>query len=267
MGDRPPGTPAAAARPRILDFGEWWVYKAQNDPRKEKNMPPSHKARGPGALWSLVVALVVALIVAIPAATPAPAQDRAGVFDHYLLALSWMPAFCTIEGDRRMDTRCEPGARLGWVVHGLWPQHAGGAWPEYCHTAHRNPSRRETAGEADLFGTAGAAWHQWNKHGRCTGLSSRDYYALTRTAFAALTLPEVFSAIDEPLIVAPEVIEAAFIEVNPALSPEMMITTCRDSSIVELRLCLTRDLTPRPCDEALFLRECALDAARLPPLR
>lgn len=259
MGDRPPGTPAAAARPRILDFGEWTVYKAQNIPRKEKNMPPSDKARSLGA--------VLALIVSAFAAMPALAQDRAGEFDHYLLALSWMPAFCTVEGDRRMDARCASGTRLGWVVHGLWPQHAGGAWPEYCTTAQRNPSRRETAAETEIFGTPGAAWHQWNKHGRCTGLSSRDYFALTRAAFGALTLPEVFAAIDAPLIVAPEVIEAAFIEANTDFSPEMMITTCRDSSIVELRLCLNRDLAPRPCDEALFLRECALDAARLHPLR
>jgi len=263
MGDRPPGTPAAAARPRILDFGECWVYKTQNHARKEQNMSTAHKARN---LWA-VLALMIATLVAALGAAPAAAQDRAGDFDHYLLALSWMPAFCAHQGDRRGDARCEPGTRLGWMVHGLWPQHQGGAWPEYCLTAHRDPSRRETAAEADLFGASGAAWHQWNKHGRCTGLSPRDYYALTRAALRGLTLPDVFAAIETPLIIAPEVIEAAFIEANPALAPEMMVTTCTHSAIVELRLCLTRDLAPRPCDEALFLRECALNAARLHPLR
>jgi len=207
------------------------------------------------------------LIVAGLTLPPAGAQDRAGQFDHYLLALSWMPAFCALEGDRRADARCAPGTGLGWMVHGLWPQHAGGDWPEYCQTAERAPSRRETAAQADLFGAAGAAWHQWNKHGRCTGLSAATYYALTREALAQLVLPEVFDAIRTPLSVAPEVVEAAFIEANPALTQEMMITTCRNGAIVELRLCLTRGLEPRPCERALLRRECTLGAARLEALR
>lgn len=207
------------------------------------------------------------LLSACLLAMPATAQDRAGAFDHYLLALSWMPAYCALEGDRREDTRCAPGTRLGWMVHGLWPQHAGGAWPEYCATTERAPSRRETAAQADLFGAAGPAWHQWNKHGRCTGLDAAGYYALTREALDRLVLPDVFERVEAPLILAPEVVEAAFIEVNPALTSDMMITTCRGNAIVELRLCMTRDLEPRPCDEALFHRACSLDAARLAPLR
>lgn len=207
-----------------------------------------------------------ALIIAAPGAQ-AHAQNRAGDFDHYLLALSWMPAFCELEGDARDDPRCEAGSAHGWMVHGLWPQHRGGAWPEYCTTAHPAPSRRETAAQSDLYGTGGAAWHQWNKHGRCTGLSAPDYYRLTRLALDRLTLPAIFGQIDRALVVAPEVIEDAFIEANAGLDETMMITTCRNDALVELRLCLTRELEPRPCDREIALRECALDAARLHPLR
>ncbi len=207
------------------------------------------------------------LIAACLLISTAAAQDRAGRFDHYLLALSWIPAYCVFDGDQRADPRCAQGAGLGWVVHGLWPQHEGGGWPEYCPTPERSPTRRETAGQADLFGAAGSAWHQWNKHGRCTGLSADDYYSLTREALSRLTLPEIFSAIHAPLRVAPGVVEAAFIEANPELTPDMIITTCRDESLVELRLCLTRDLAPRPCDTALLRRACTLPAARLEALR
>ena len=263
MGDHPPGCPAAAAGPRILDFGEWGVYKGQNAPRKEQNMQTGHKARRRRPALMRIVVLITACLMVLPAT----AQDRAGQFDHYLLALSWMPAFCDQDGDRRDDPRCAPGTGLGWVVHGLWPQHTGGHWPEYCPTPERQPSRRETAAQADLFGASGPAWHQWNKHGRCTGLSAAGYYTLTREALARLTLPEVFTAIRAPLNVAPEVVEAAFIEANPGLTPEMMVTTCRNDALVELRLCLTRGLEPRPCDPALIRRECALPAARLEALR
>ncbi|KPQ06698.1 MAG: ribonuclease T2 [Rhodobacteraceae bacterium HLUCCA12] len=218
-----------------------------------------HKASCIRRLLPLALALILAL--------PASAQHRAGDFDHYLLALSWMPAFCAIEGDARDDARCAPDTGLGWVVHGLWPQHAGGTWPEYCRGDARDPSRAQTAAQADLYGAAGAAWHQWNKHGRCTGLSAESYYRLARLALSRLTLPDVFARIENPLLLAPEVVEEAFIEANPGLNPDMMVTTCRDSAIVELRLCLTRALEPRSCDPEVLRRECSLNAARLEALR
>ena len=87
--------------------------------------------------------LLTALMLLL--ASPAPAQDRAGDFDHYLLALSWIPAYCAEDGDDRDDPRCRDGRRLGWAVHGLWPQHADGRWPEYCSGTQRDPSRQETA--------------------------------------------------------------------------------------------------------------------------
>jgi len=213
-----------------------------------------------GRCWPV---LVVTVLLAL--AAPVAAQNRAGAFDHYILALTWMPAFCRLDGAARADARCTDGRRAGWMVHGLWPQHRGGAWPEYCPTAHPAPSRAQTAAQAGLYGTSGAAWHQWNKHGRCTGLSAADYYDLTRAALERLVLPEVFDRIDRPLRVAPQVIEDAFAEANPGLSPEMMVTSCREGLLVELRLCLTRELEPRACDPGT--RACRLPAAELLPLR
>jgi ribonuclease T2 len=208
-----------------------------------------------------LMALLVALLMALPVA----AQDRAGAFDHYVLALTWMPAFCAMEERGRDDPRCAAGRRMGWMLHGLWPQHRGGAWPEYCPTAQRSPSRTETAAQADLFGSGGAAWHQWNKHGRCTGLSADDYYALSRQAMAQLRLPALFERVDRALQVAPQAIEEAFVADNPGVTPEMMVTTCRQRTLVEVRLCLNRDLSPRPCDSEM--RACTLRAAELLPLR
>lgn len=217
--------------------------------------PNSH----PFALLGLIFALLMPV--------SAVAQHQAGRFDHYLLALSWIPAWCAIDGDERRDPRCRDGRQLGWSVHGLWPQYADGDWPEYCHTVHPDPNRRQTGEQADLFGTSGAAWHQWNKHGRCTGLSAGDYYALTREAIDALSLPAVFAGVSRALRVDPDVVEAAFIESNPGLSHDMLVTTCPDGDLVELRLCLTRDLQPRPCAAATLRRECRRSTTTLLPLR
>ena len=212
--------------------------------------------------------LIPALTALAPLlASPATAQDRSGEFDHYLLALSWIPAYCADDGDRRNDARCRDGSAIGWGLHGLWPQHADGRWPEYCHSPHRDPTRRETGEQTALFGASGAAWHQWNKHGSCSGLTAHDYYALTAEAVQALRVPQVFEGVQRALRVDPDVIESAFIEANPGLTPDMMITTCADGDLIELRVCLTRDLEPRPCAPATVRRECRLDGARLLPLR
>lgn len=210
-------------------------------------------------------AFAAAFALATGLSAPAQAQNRAGEFDHYVLALSWIPAYCAQDGDARQDERCESGARVGWRVHGLWPQHAGGDWPEYCNTNHRNPSRQDTAAEADIFGSGGSAWHQWNKHGRCTGLSAQQYYALTREAFARFDLPEVFEQIDRRLSIAPQVVEDAFIDANPELNADMMTTSCRSNALTEVRICLTSDLEPRACDRAQ--RSCNARQAELLPLR
>ncbi|MCW1933900.1 ribonuclease T2 family protein [Pararhodobacter zhoushanensis] len=208
-----------------------------------------------------------AALLPIFAAQSAAAQDRAGAFDHYLLALSWIPAYCATDGDDRDDPRCRDGSAIGWAVHGLWPQNAGGDWPEYCTTSERAPSRRETAEQADLFGTPGAAWHQWNKHGRCSGLSAAQYYRLVRAAAEGIALPPVFEGVNRDLRVGPEVVEAAFIEANPDLTQDRIVTSCPGGALVELRLCLTRDLEPMDCGPALTRRECRLSAATLLPLR
>jgi len=230
-----------------------------------RHLPPAPYHRSRLRLAAIAALAGWLLALAIPAGAQQDTPDRAGVFDHYLLALTWMPAFCSLDGPRPQDDRCRPGRRLGWLVHGLWPQHRGGSWPEFCPTTQHPPTRTETAAETAFFGSAGAAWHQWNKHGRCTGLSAADYYALTRTAAERLVLPEIFSRIDAPLRVAPAVVAAAFVEANPGLPPEALVTTCRSDALVELRLCLNRDLTPRPCDPET--RRCRLDAARLLPLQ
>lgn len=207
------------------------------------------------------------LVVAWCAAAPAKAQDRAGDFDYYLLSLSWTPSWCQAEGEARQDARCTAGADWDFGLHGLWPQHETG-WPEYCPTGHRNPTRAETEAMIDVMGSSGLAWHQWNKHGRCTGLSANAYFALSRRALASVRMPEVFDLIDRDLRVPPDVVEEAFREANPTFGPDSVTVTCRDGRIDELRICLTRDgLQPRDCGADVLRRTCRLDRADMPAPR
>ncbi len=118
---------------------------------------------------SVAVLLLAGFIGPLAGAAARAEGERAGVFDYYVMALSWSPSFCALEGTARGDPQCA-GAGRGFVLHGLWPQFEAG-WPSYCPSAARNPSRAETAAMADIMGSGGLAWYQWKKHGRCSWMA------------------------------------------------------------------------------------------------
>lgn len=185
--------------------------------------------------------------------------ERAGDFDYYVVALSWSPNWCALEGDAKDSPQCEADKDFGWVLHGLWPQYEDG-WPSYCNTSHPNPSRRMTNDMADIMGTSGLAWHQWNKHGRCTGLSATAYYDLSREAYNAINRPAVFRQLPRSVKIPASIVEEAFIKDNPQLSPRGVTVTCKSNMIQEVRICLTPDMTPRDCGRDV-IRDCTLPNA------
>ena len=196
----------------------------------------------------------------------AHARDyRAGVFDYYVLSLSWSPTWCAIEGDARAADQCDGRHDHGWILHGLWPQYHRG-WPADCATTEHPPSRAMTRDMADIMGSAGLAWHQWNKHGRCTGLSAPDYYALSREAYGRLERPEIFRKLKDSVRLPASVVEDAFLKANPRLTSDMLTITCRDGRIQEARLCLSKSLDPVPCGRDV-IRDCTLEDALFDPVR
>jgi ribonuclease T2 len=214
-----------------------------------------------------LAALLVVLTLALPGAPGA--GGRAGEFDYYVLALSWNAAWCEAEGAGRGAEQCDPDANIGFTLHGLWPQYRSG-WPEFCKTPERDPSRTETAAMADIMGSSGLAWHQWKKHGRCSGLSPSAYFALIREAWEAIARPPILHQISKPIRLAPRVIEQAFIEANSALSPGLksggVTVTCKDQTISEVRICLTKSLAPRPCSGSTA-RDCPISDPLFLPMR
>lgn len=191
--------------------------------------------------------------------------QTAGDFDYYVMALSWSPNWCALEGDARGSDQCDARHDHGWILHGLWPQYEKG-FPDYCATHSQNPSRGMTREMADIMGTSGLAWHQWKKHGTCTGLAPRDYFDLSRRAFDSIEKPPALRRLTDPVRIAPSVIEAAFIQSNPVLGPEQITITCRDGHIQEARICLTKDLEPRTCG-ADVIKDCTARTSLFTPVR
>ena len=210
--------------------------------------------------------LLIALFLSACLTGTAHAEgEPAGEFDYYVLALSWSPTFCAPEGNARGNPQCDDDKDSGWVLHGLWPQFERG-WPSYCRSTRGNPSRADTAAMVDIMGSSGSAWHQWKKHGICTGLSSDDFYTLARHAYNSVNRPEVFRKLDKPVTLPAKVVEQAFLKANPDWQPDMLTITCKAGRIQEARLCLTRDLEPRRCG-ADVIRDCSMRDALFDPIR
>jgi ribonuclease T2 len=210
-----------------------------------------------------LIALGLSLVLLAGAAKADTGRD--GGFDYYVMALSWSPNWCAQTGDSRGDPQCNAGPGLTFTLHGLWPQYDAGGYPSACRTGAADPTRAQTAAMADLMGGAGLAWHEWKTHGRCSGLEAGPYFAAMRKAYTSVTVPPLFAKVARTLKVAPGVIEAAFLESNPQLAAEDIAVTCAGAMIQEVRICLTRDLAPRPCGPDV--RACTLPAAELDAVR
>ena len=213
----------------------------------------------------------VASLVALFAGT-ASAQDRRqnapGEFDFYVLSLSWSPSFCEEATERGNSSRAQVqcgGRPFSFVVHGLWPQYERG-FPEYCQRPSPRLDRNIMTSMLDLMPAPGLIFNEWDKHGTCSGLAARAYFETIRKARAAVKIPEEFLQISEPKTIAPDDLEAAFIKINPGLSSSAISVTCGGKRLSEVRICLSRDLQFRSCEE-IDRRACRRDEVVMPPIR
>jgi ribonuclease T2 len=209
--------------------------------------------------------LLAGLILMLSAPLGHAEGERAGEFDYYVMSLGWSSTWCSLTGDARGDPQCDAGRGFSFTLHGLWPQFENG-WPSYCRTGARDPSRGETAAMADIMGGAGLAFYEWKKHGRCSGVSAADYFAMSRQAFEGVVIPDVLTGLAQDVTLPASVVEDAFLEANPGFTADMITITCEDDRIDEVRICLTKDLAPRNCGEDV-IRDCGLSDALMEAVR
>jgi len=206
------------------------------------------------------------LLIWVLTALPVWAEnDKAGQFDYYVMALSWSPNWCELEGDAKGSDQCAARHDHGWILHGLWPQYHRG-FPSYCRTTERAPSRGQANAMADIMGTGGLAWHQWKKHGVCSGLSSAAYFELSRKTYTSVKRPEIFRKLTKDIKLPASVVEDAWLKANPNLEADGITITCKKGHIQEARICLSRDLKPVPCGQDV-VRDCRMKDAVFTPVR
>jgi ribonuclease T2 len=172
-----------------------------------------------------------------------PATGTPGQFDYYLLTLSWSPTYClTHQQDRG---QCG-GKGYGFVLHGLWPQFDAGSWPEFCLSDAPLPPDAARIGNA-LYPSPKLMEHEWQRHGTCSGLDAAGYFRTADRALAAVHTPSMFEAPPSNQSMTGAQIAATFHEANPSIPADGLIVACGRGELSEVRVCLTRDLTPRSC--------------------
>jgi ribonuclease T2 len=201
----------------------------------------------------------------------APAQDRrqnqSGKFDFYVLSLSWSPSFCEATAERGREARDQCGVRpFSFVVHGFWPQYERG-FPEFCQVPAPRLERSVMTSMLDLMPAPPLVFHEWEKHGTCSGLGERGYFETVRKARAVVKIPEAYLEVTRPTTVSPDEVEEQFVKSNPGLPRDAIAVTCDNRRLQEVRICMSKELGFRSCPEVDRRGICRRDRVVMPPVR
>ena len=119
----------------------------------------------------------------------------------------------------------------------------------------------------DLMLSPRLVFHEWDRHGTCSGLSARAYLETVRKARAVVKIPAEFLKVEQPLTLAPAEVEEAFVKANPGLSRAGVSAGCDGKErLSEVRICLSKDLQFRDCPEA-DRRTCRREHVVMPAVR
>jgi ribonuclease T2 len=168
-------------------------------------------------------------------------------FDYYVLSLSWSPLYCSDPQRAARDrTQCGEGRRYAFVTHGLWPNNIRPPHPKNCGSARPVP-RSLVDRMLSIMPSPGLIQHEWRSHGTCSGLSVDDYFAKIRAAYELVRIPHRYQSPSRDLVVPANTLRQDFRQANPQIPADAIRFDCTGRNLREVRVCLTRDLKPRPC--------------------
>ncbi|MCI0476286.1 MAG: hypothetical protein L0Y55_08565 [Anaerolineales bacterium] len=181
-----------------------------------------------------------------------PLSGQPGQFDFYVLALSWSPDYCATDGADDAQ-QCSIGRKLGFVLHGLWPQYNRG-YPSYCATT-KMPADVKTKFPA-LYPSSKLYDHEWEKHGTCTGLTPEQYLALSKRLKDAVIIPDSYRAPEQPFRVTATRLKQDFGAANSNQIESSLAVYCSGSGrfLQEVYVCFSLEGKPTACSSEIQSR-------------
>jgi ribonuclease T2 len=186
------------------------------------------------------LAMAFASSAGLAQASPDLGPKTPGNFDYYVLALTWVPAFCATNSDPQ-----ECGKNMGFALHGLWPQYASGDYPSNCAQVALTPAARDTF--ETIYASPKMIEHEWSKHGTCSGLAPADYFTLSKADAAFVVVPPAYRTETALPATDSRVIAQAFIAANPGLVAEDFTVIARNGMVSEIRFCIAKVTAFRSC--------------------
>lgn len=175
------------------------------------------------------------------------AKNQPGVFDYYLLTLSWSPQYCS--GHASDTLQCGTENHHGFVVHGLWPQYVSG-YPQSCSNEPMDESL--AAQYLDVLPTPKLIQHEWEKHGTCSGLQPKQYLDAIRSVFTSITIPDQYKLPSTPVSVKLKQFKDDVAAANPGLDGSDFAVACSGNYLNEVRICYDKDnMKPKACGKGV----------------
>ncbi len=195
--------------------------------------------------WASAFLISVLVVTVISARPRKKRQQIDTTFSYYLLSLSYAPDFCAQPAGNKDPRECGSGRRVGFVVHGLWPQSESGRGPEDCGSV--SPVSQDIIRITLAYiPSESLIQHEWTTHGSCTGLNSANYFALVRQARDMVKIPDDLKAPGKQLQLDSSEVETKFAAANPNFPKGAFRASCyRDAELQEVRISLNKDLSPR----------------------
>ena len=220
--------------------------------------------------WGLLPHAILVAVIALSCASALArsrnhkGKGKPGVFDYYVLSLSWSPEYCAEPAGKNDNVQCGQGRRYGFVVHGLWPQYEKG-FPESC-APHSTVSSAIVDRTLPLMPSSKLIQHEWDKHGTCSGLDTAAYFDLIRSVREGVKIPDDYTAPIKQVTARRTDIKEKFVAANAGYALDSLHLLCSGRFLSEVRVCFSKDMKPRACS-ADVRDACSTDPVILRPLR
>ncbi|MEW9854878.1 ribonuclease T2 family protein [Novosphingobium sp. M1R2S20] len=169
----------------------------------------------------------------------------------YTLAASWSPDHCKTRGDPASMQCSGRHGRFGFILHGLWPEAAHGAYPQWCATKPL-PSPQLLRRNLCMTPSARLLVHEWAKHGSCMAKTPAQYFKVSAILWRSIRWPDADRLSRREGLTAGD-LRQAFVAANPAWKTEQVgILVSRSGWLREVRLCYSRRFLPMRCGARQF---------------
>ena len=103
-------------------------------------------------------------------------------------------------------------------MHGLWPQYERG-FPSFCQVPAPRLARGTVGSVLAQMPRPRLVFHEWDRHGTCSGLTPHAFFETVRKARAVVKIPDDYLALAEPRTVSAADVADAFVKANRTEKP------------------------------------------------